>query len=116
MTEEIQYEIEDSKGSGFREFIAKRWVRITAISVAAAIALVGAFGVGVAAGQRMASNGGGAFNSQGGFGDRGGFGGHDDFGGKFPGGVSGDARFGGPQGGFPACPPNDPDHCAGTDR
>ena len=114
MAEETQYEIEDAKSSGFRDFIAKRWVRITAISVAAALALVGAFGVGVAAGQRMAGNDG-AFNSQGGFGDRGGFGGHDDFGGKFQ-GASGDARFGGPQGGLPACPPNDPDNCAGTDR
>ena len=65
MTEETQYEIEDAKSSGFRDFIAKRWVRITAISVAAAIALVGAFGVGVVAGERMAGNGGGAFGPYG---------------------------------------------------
>jgi len=93
-----------------KQFFAQRWVKITGISLAAAIALVGAFGVGVAAGERIAGNGSGGY-SQGGFGGQ--FGGHDDFGGN------GGSQFGGPQGGLnggPGCPADDPDHCAGTDR
>jgi len=97
------YQHEEAPKGGFKEFWAQRWVRVTAISVAAAIALVGAFGVGVVAGERISGGDRGSF-SQNGFGGQGGP--------QFGGGQGGQ-QFGGPQGG---CPADDPDHCAGTDR
>jgi len=101
MTDSTNYVHEDQPQGGFKTFIAQRWVRITGISLIAAIALVGAFGAGVLAGERIGGN-----NQS--FGDRGGF----------------NQQFGGPQigqqGQFPGgpggCPADDPDHCAGTDR
>lgn len=53
MTNETENQTEyvsEPKRQGFKAFIAKRWVRVTGISVASALALAGAFGVGVAAG------------------------------------------------------------------
>lgn len=114
MTDSTNYVHEDQPVGGFKQFLAQRWVRITGISLVAAIALVGAFGAGVVAGERI----GGSNQS---FGDRGGFsqqfgGQQGQFpGGQLPGGLSGDVRGqfpGGPGG----CPADDPDHCAGTDR
>ncbi|MEN9714971.1 MAG: hypothetical protein RJA35_438 [Actinomycetota bacterium] len=104
MTEETKYEIENETKLSFRDFAAKRWVRITAVSVGAAIALVGAFGAGVVAGERIGGQG-----QTSSFGDHGNFGGS---GGMQFGGPNG-KNFGGPGG---MCPANDPDHCAGTDR
>ena len=97
MTDSTNYVHEDQPEGGFKTFIARRWVRITGISLIAAIALVGAFGAGVLAGERI---GGGAAHD-----DRGGF--NQQFGGPQDG-----QQFGGPGG----CPADDPDHCAGTDR
>ena len=104
---ETNYLHEEAAG-GIKAFFGKRWVRVTGISLAAAIALVGAFGVGVVAGERISGDRGGFSSAQNG-GQFGGFG-HDD-GGQFGNGQ------GRPQGAFPGgCPADDPDHCAGTDR
>ncbi len=114
MTESPTYEVEHETTGGFREFAAKRWVRITGASVGAAVVLVGTFGVGVLAGERIAGNGQPNFSSQGGFGGQNGFPGNGGFN-----GFGHDDKFGQgvPQGGFPGgCPANDPDHCAGKDR
>ena len=98
MSEEIEYQVEDAPSESF---LSKRWVRVSGISLIAAVALVGSFGAGVVAGQQMqttssVSQMGGQFGGQN-FGGNG-----NDFG----------PRNGGPGG----CPANDPDHCAGTDR
>lgn len=108
MTDSTNYVHDDKPSGGFKTFIAQRWVRITGISLVAAIALVGAFGAGVLAGERI----GGGTQS---LGDRGGF--SQQFGGTSQngqqlGGPQGGQQFGGPGG----CPADDPDHCAGTDR
>jgi len=113
MADETNYVHEEASKPSAGAFFSKRWVRITGISLAAAVALVGAFGAGVLAGERLGGNAtfGGddrGFNQQ--------FGGNGQFQGGPQGGagvMSGDVRgFGGPGG----CPADDPDHCAGTDR
>lgn len=99
MTDETNYVHEDATPNPVPKFFAQRWVKITGISLIAALALVGAFGAGVVAGERL----GGGNQS---------LGGDDHFG----------QQFGGPQAGFDqhgfpgGCPANDPDHCAGKDR
>jgi hypothetical protein len=105
MTDSTNYVHEEQPTGGFKQFIAQRWVRITGISLVAAIALVGAFGAGVLAGERIGGN-----NQS--FGDRGGF--SQQFGTQD--GTQGGRQFGGPGGAPGGCPADDPDHCAGTDR
>ena len=117
MADETNYVHEDATPNPVPKFFSQRWVKITGISLVAAVALVGAFGAGVVAGERL----GGGNQS---------LGGDDHFGQQFGGGMQGGQQFGGPQGGsvtgdarsfdqhgFPGgCPADDPDHCAGTDR
>ena len=96
MTEQVEYQIEEPTST--KKLWSKRWVRVTAITAGAAVALGGSFGVGVLAGEKIAQRSGGNFSQF----DDNRFGGQNGQfqGGKFPGG----------------CPANDPDHCAGTDR
>jgi len=107
MNNEPEYQVEEAPANA-KSFFAKRWVRVTGISAAAALALAGAFGVGVVAGEKIA----GSNNTMAGqFGQQFGHDGQNGLNGQFPGGQNG--QF---QGGPGGCPANDPDHCAGTDR
>jgi hypothetical protein len=54
---EVVYEVEDAKPKSRKNFLKSRGAKVTGITVGAAIALVGSFGLGVIAGEKIAGNG-----------------------------------------------------------
>lgn len=100
-----EYINEDAVSGDKKRFTSSRAFKISAITVASALALAGSFGAGVLAGQKL---GGNQFNDA--------FGNHQFGNGHFPDGKDfGPGNGFGPGQGFgPGA--NDPDHGAGTDR
>jgi hypothetical protein len=105
MSDQVEYQVEEPTTT--KGLWSKRWVRVTAITVGAAVALGGSFGLGVIAGHKLSDNNIAGHSGQ--FDDHN-FGGPNGQFTKGQGGLPGQNGF---QGG---CPANDPDHCAGTDR
>jgi hypothetical protein len=117
MANETEYQVEEP--TTVKGLWSKRWVRVTSVTVVAALALGGSFGVGVLAGEKIGSS---QANSHANPFDK--FGADSNHWGQNSWGTGSNQQFngyGGPgqgiNGGFPGpCPANDPDHCAGTDR
>jgi hypothetical protein len=127
MANETEYQVEEP--TTVKGLWSKRWVRVTSVTVVAALALGGSFGVGVLAGEKIGSSQANSHaNPFGKFGPDSNHLGTGNWGnGSWGNGQSGTGSsqqfngYGGPgqgiNGGFPGpCPANDPDHCAGTDR
>lgn len=54
---EVIYEVEETKPTGGKGFLKSRGAKVTGITLGAAIALAGSFGLGVVAGEKIAGNG-----------------------------------------------------------
>lgn len=94
--EETIYEVEDLQPKQRKNFLKSRAAKVTSITIGAAIALAGSFGLGVIAGQKIAGNGPASFSQGEHFGPDQGFGkGFGDDGHRPPGAPDDDGEHGG---------------------